>query len=237
MAIEVVNVRKSFQKKDVLRDISLQAMPGEILGLIGPSGAGKTTLERVIIGAINADKGDVFIDGKLVPSMDLLYQIGYMPQSDALYPDLTGYDNLVFFGNLYHMKGKALHERIMELLDFIGLTEDKDKLVTKYSGGMKKRLSFIISLLHNPKYLVLDEPTVGIDPLLRKKIWALFRDLANEQKTLIISTHVMDEAITCDKVALIYEGKLLDHGTVKELKSKTPTNKLEDLFIIGGDRK
>ncbi|MDD3122155.1 MAG: ABC transporter ATP-binding protein [Candidatus Izemoplasmatales bacterium] len=231
MSIEVINVYKSFQKQIVLSNLSVSAFSSEIVGLIGPSGAGKTTLIRLITGAIKADKGKVTIDGTLVPSMKLFANIGFMPQSDALYPDLSGIDNLLFFGRLYGLKGKTLLTRVEFLLKFIDLFEDRNKLVFQYSGGMKKRLSLIIALLHDPSYLILDEPTVGIDPVLRKKIWDYFHELAKIGKTLVISTHVMDEAESCDKCALIYKGKLLAFDTVCNLKLKTKSGKIEELFF------
>jgi len=231
LSIVVHNISKSFQKQTVLFDLSLEARENEIVGLIGPSGAGKTTLIRLITGAIPADKGEIFIDSVLVPKMSLFAQIGFMPQADALYPDLSGLDNLMFFGRLYGLTGKQLMNRAVELLAFIDLLADKDKLVFNYSGGMKKRLSLIIALLHEPPYLILDEPTVGIDPVLRKKIWDYFRVLAKNGKTLVISTHVMDEAESCDKCALIYQGRLLAFDTVSNLKASTKSDRLEELFF------
>jgi len=231
MSIEVLNVYKSFQKQTVLSNLSITASSSEIVGLIGPSGAGKTTLIRLITGAIKPDQGIITIDDTLVPSMELFANIGFMPQSDAVYPDLSGIDNLLFFGRLYGLKGKNLKSRVEYLLKFIDLYEDRNKLVFHYSGGMKKRLSLIIALIHDPRYLILDEPTVGIDPVLRQKIWNYFHELAKLGKTLVISTHVMDEAESCDKCALIYKGKLLAFDTVKNLKLKTKSGKIEELFF------
>ncbi len=231
MSIEVKNVYKSFLKKIVLSDLNIVAEKEQILGVIGPSGAGKTTLIRLITGAIKSDSGEIFIDTVKVPNMKLFSQVGYMPQFDALYPDLSGWDNLLFFGRLYRCKGKKLFERCSKLFHFYDLYEEKDKLVYHYSGGMKKRLSLIIALVHDPQYLILDEPTVGIDPVLRKKIWDDFRDQAKQGKTLIISTHVMDEAEKCDKCALLYKGELLAFDTVEKLKSLTKSNEIEELFF------
>ncbi len=232
MAIKIETVSKSFGTTLILDEISLSASAHEILGLIGPSGAGKTTLIRLVIGSLKLDRGHITMDGLQVPSRKLFSNFGFMPQAEALYSDLSGLDNLKFFGRLYGLKGKQLNDRCLELLDFMNLTEHKHKLVEKYSGGMKKRLSLIIALLHNPDYLILDEPTVGIDPALRKKIWDEFERLSKSGKIVIISTHVMDEALRCDKCALIKQGQVLAYGTVDELLELTDDNNLEELFFI-----
>jgi len=236
MGITIENVAKKFPKVEAIKDLSLKVNSHEIMGLIGPSGSGKTTLIRIVTGALHADRGEVRIDDTKVPDMALFPRLGFMPQSDALYPDLTGYDNLLFFGRLFGLKGERLKARVEEMLGFIGLTEDGNRLVSRYSGGMKKRLSLIIALLHDPEYLLLDEPTVGIDPVLRKKIWDHFRALAEQGKTLVISTHVMDEAEHCDRVALLYRGGILAAGTIPELKAKTSSGQIEELFFaLGGE--
>lgn len=232
MSIQLDHVSKSFNHKLVLNNISLVANSNEILGLIGPSGAGKTTLIRMITGSLKADSGAILMNDTFVPDKKLLQQFGFMPQGEALYNDLSGIDNLRFFGRLYGLKGKELETRCQFLLDFIGLKKDEKKLVDKYSGGMKKRLSLIIALLHNPDYLILDEPTVGIDPALRQKIWQEFEKLSASGKTIIISTHVMDEALKCNKCALIKQGQVLAYGTVNELLATTVGGNLEELFFV-----
>jgi len=231
MKIQISNISKRFGKSIVLENINLNAYAGEILCLLGPSGAGKTTLIRLIIGAVKADTGTIIIDGKRIPNMDSIKTIGYMPQNDAVYNDINGYDNLIFFGRMYGLKNKKLEQRVNETLALVNLTEDKNKLVSNYSGGMKKRLSLAIALLHDPEILILDEPTVGVDPVLRKTIWDEFDLLCAAGKTIIISTHVMDEAAKCQKAALIYEGRLIINDKVETLKSKTKAGNLEDLFF------
>ncbi len=233
MIIEVENVSKSFKKQQVLDAINLSVEENEIFGLIGPSGAGKTTLIRLLIGAISANTGNIKLANYQIPNLKALDNIGYMPQYDALYNDLTGYDNLIFFGGMYHMKRSVLNEKIAEVLELVELEKDAKKKVINYSGGMKKRLSLAVALLHSPTVLILDEPTVGIDPLLRKKIWNEFYKLKETGKTIVITTHVMDEAIKCDRLGLIYNGKIIACDTVEKLLDKTQNHSIEELFLAG----
>lgn len=231
MDIVLSNIRKSFGKKPVLQDISLTAPGGEILCLLGPSGAGKTTLIRLITGGLRADGGTVKIGGTLCPNREIMRHVGLMPQSDAVYPDISGMENLLFFGRLFGLKGKALKERAEELLGRMRLTEDKDKTAAAYSGGMKKRLSLAIALLPDPEVLLLDEPTVGIDPVLRKSIWDIFENLRQSGRTILVSTHVMEEAEKCQKAALLYGGRLIEHDSLSRLLEKTKSGRLEELFF------
>lgn len=235
--IEINNISKSFGKRSVLTNISFQVERGDMLCLLGPSGAGKTTLIRLIMGAIKGDQGEIRIDNRRIPNMEILRRIGFMPQNEALYPDISGRDNLRFFGGLLGLNGKRLTSAIEEMLDFVNLTPDADKLVANYSGGMKKRLSLAVALIHNPDILVLDEPTVGIDPVLRKVIWDEFNRLSRMGKTMIISTHVMDEADRCNRAALIYGGRLIAFGTVEELKKSTKSGFIEELFFTAREVK
>jgi ABC-2 type transport system ATP-binding protein len=235
VAIEIKSVTKSFDRKHtvpVISDISLTVNKGEILGLIGPSGAGKTTLIRLMTGALRADSGEIFINHIKVPSMKLLSHMGNMPQNDAVYLDLTGKENLEFFGGLYKLKGAVLKERVSEVLQLLGLYADKDKLVQNYSGGMKKRLSLAATLIHQPSFLLLDEPTVGIDPILRKTIWDQFYRLRDKGTAIVVTTHVMDEASKCDRTALIYQGKLVADDTPENLMAKTVNGNIEEIFFM-----
>ncbi|MDR2713576.1 MAG: ABC transporter ATP-binding protein [Clostridiales bacterium] len=236
MNIEVTNVSKSFDKKPVIRDLTFTIQSGDIVCLLGPSGAGKTTTIRLLIGAIAADKGEIRFDDIVVPNLKLLQKIGFMPQNDAMYDDLSGEDNLQFFAGLYGMGKNDRAKRIDEVLDLVDLTLDRKKFVRNYSGGMKKRLSLATALLHEPDVLLLDEPTVGIDPVLRRSIWNQFKEIKQSGRTLIVSTHVMEEVTECDKAALIYNGKLINYDTVFNLLAQTKNGKVEDLFFAAAEQ-
>ena len=241
MSIQIEHVNKSFDKKSVIRDVSFNIPTGEMVCLLGPSGSGKTTLIRLLIGAIPADEGNITINGVNVPNFNLLSKIGFMPQNDALYDDLSGENNLKFFADLYGIEKKLAKKRIEEVLTLMDLTVDRKKYVRHYSGGMKKRLSLAIVLLHQPDVLLLDEPTVGIDPVLRKAIWDELQKLSLAGKTILVSTHVMDEVSRCQKVALVYDGRLIEYDTVQNVLAKTDGN-VEQLFFTvkqqheGGER-
>jgi ABC-2 type transport system ATP-binding protein len=234
MLIQVKDVSKAFKKQQVLKNINLSIESDEIFGLIGPSGAGKTTLIRLIIGAIAADTGVITIGERSIPDIRALSDIGYMPQNDALYSDLSGYENLMFFGGMYRLSGAGLRRRAKEVLELVELGDDGGKKVANYSGGMKKRLSLAAALLHGPRLLILDEPTVGIDPILRRKVWDEFRALKEQGKTIIVTTHVMDEAVKCDRLGLIYGGGVIACDTVAALLARTKGNSIEELFFEEG---
>jgi ABC-2 type transport system ATP-binding protein len=236
MEVSMKNVCKSFDKQPVLNNMTLNIHSGEIVCLLGPSGAGKTTTIRLLIGAIAADSGDIKFGDTVVPNLRLLKNIGFMPQNDAMYDDLSGEDNLKFFAELYGLKTKEMASRIDEALRLVDLMADRKKFVKNYSGGMKKRLSLAAALLHRPDVLLFDEPTVGIDPVLRHSIWERFKEIKKEGKTLIVSTHVMDEVYECDKAALIYNGHLIAYDTVDNLLAQTTTGKVEELFFAAAKR-
>ncbi|MBD1383331.1 ABC transporter ATP-binding protein [Metabacillus arenae] len=232
--VSVHHVSKAFGKQQVLKDINLEIMKGEIFGLLGPSGAGKTTLVKQLIGLDMPTSGENFLFQKKMPSLKLIERVGYMAQSDALYGELSAKENLQFFASLYGLKGKKQRERIKEVMEIVQLSEHLNKLVSNYSGGMKRRLSLAAALLHEPEVLILDEPTVGIDPVLRKSIWETFYQLKKKGTTLIVTTHVMDEAEKCDRLGLIRNGMLIAVGSPKELKEKTNSMSIEEAFLIYG---
>lgn len=236
--IVVDQASKSFGKHTVLDRVSLSVGRGEIYGLLGPSGSGKTTLVRLMTGLDVPDCGRVTLLGEPMPKLDILHRIGYMAQSDALYGELTARENLAFFASLYGMKGKRLEQRIQEATELVKLSGELKKPVGLFSGGMKRRLSLAIALMHEPEVLVLDEPTVGIDPVLRKSIWEELSALRWQGVTILVTTHVMDEAEKCDRLAMIREGLVIASGTPNELKQASGSTTMEDAFVAygGGSR-
>lgn len=234
MAISMKNVSKSFQKQSVISDLHLEVEDGVIFGLIGPSGGGKTTIIKMMIGMITADTGTITVLHKKVPNKPLLFDIGYMAQADALYTDLTGLENLRFFGSMYNMHKNKLQERVEYASKLVDLTDALHKRVANYSGGMRRRLSLAIALVQDPPLIILDEPTVGIDPALKKQIWQELVILKNAGKTILVTTHAMDEAEKCDELAMLRSGKIIATGTPTELKERFHTNSLDDVFLQAG---
>ncbi|WP_143317629.1 ABC transporter ATP-binding protein [Clostridium sp. HBUAS56017] len=229
---KVSNVVKKYSYIRILNGINLSVKEGEIIGLIGPSGSGKTTLVKSIMGMEKIQNGEIKVFNEKIPSIDVLNKIGYMAQSDALYEELTGKENLEFFGRLFRLSKGEIEERIEYVSKLVDLEDNLKKRVGNYSGGMKRRLSLAASLIQDPKFLILDEPTVGIDPKLRFSIWKELKELKDRGKTIMITTHVIDEAEKCDRLALMREGKIMSTGSVKELKEKYKVNTVEEIFIL-----
>lgn len=232
--VSICKVSKSFGKQQVLKNINLDILKGEIFGFLGPSGAGKTTLVKELAGLDTPSTGENFIFQQKMPSLKLMERIGYMAQSDALYGELSAKENLQFFSSLYGLNGKQQEARINEVMKIVDLSNDLNKLVNNFSGGMKRRLSLAAALLHEPELLILDEPTVGIDPVLRKSIWDSFYELKRKGTTIIVTTHVMDEAEKCDRLGMIRNGELIAVGSPEELKNNTNATSIEDAFLIYG---
>jgi ABC-2 type transport system ATP-binding protein len=230
------DVSKSFGKRLVLNQINLTVESGEIFGLIGPSGSGKTTLVKIIVGMDSPNQGDVQVLNTAVPNLKLLQRIGYMAQADALYSDLTGVENLAFFASLFKLKKEEQKKRIAYAAQLVNLTDDLKKKVQNYSGGMKRRLSLAVALIQDPEILILDEPTVGIDPELRRSIWAELYRLKNEGKTILVTTHVMDEAEKCDRLAMVRDGQIITSGSPAELKNQFGITSLEEVFLTAGGK-
>jgi len=215
--IEIESLGKRYGRIDALKSVTLAVHEGEIFGLLGPNGAGKTTLIRMLTGSTRPTAGVVKVFGldPVRESQAVRHQIGYMPQAPALYEDLSPRDNIRFFGEAHDVK--ELDQRITELLDFSNLRSRERDPVYTFSGGMKQRVSLACALVHQPRVLLLDEPTAGVDPRLRAEFWKHFRQLARNGATLLISTHQMDEALFCDRLAILSQGSLLACDTPKNL--------------------
>lgn len=233
-AIVLSKINKFYGEQQVLKDIDLEVPHGQIFGLLGPSGCGKTTIVKIIVGILEATSGQAYVLEQPMPKLNVMNQIGYMSQADALYNTLTAAENLHFFGSIYGMSKAEVNKRAVEVMELVSLGDDLDKPVNAYSGGMKRRLSLAIAILHNPPLLVLDEPTVGIDPLLRQSIWKELNNLADQGVSILLTTHVMDEADKCHQLAMMREGRLIAAGTSHELQSRIGASDIEAAFIYYG---
>lgn len=229
--IKIEKLSKSFGEQKVLDKIDFNLESGEIVGLIGPSGSGKSTLIKTMLGMEKADEGEALILNYKMPKREILSNIGYMAQSDALYEMLTGYENLEFFGKMKGVPSDKLKKEIEYIAEIVDLTDDLKKLVSKYSGGMKRRLSLAIALIGSPELLILDEPTVGIDPSLRKNIWKELFKQRDSGVGILVTTHVMDEAELTDKVGLLLNGDIIDFDTPQQLKVKNNVKTIEEVFL------
>jgi ABC-2 type transport system ATP-binding protein len=218
--LECEGLHKSYGDREAVKGVGFSIAPRESYGLLGPNGAGKTTTISMVCGLLERDSGDVSVDGRKldVASTAVKSSIGYVPQDLAIYPDLNARENLSFFGHLYGLGGKDLSVRMDEVLEITGLADRADDRTDKYSGGMKRRLNIGIALLHRPKLLVLDEPTVGVDPQSRNAILSSVEQLSGEGMAVLYTTHYMEEAERlCDRVGIIDEGEIKAEGTRREL--------------------
>lgn len=233
--IQVTGVSKSYSKKQILNQIDFSTQSGQIYGMIGPSGSGKTTFIKMLVGMEKPDAGHVQVLNTPMPNLTILQKIGYMAQSDALYPTLTGKENLQFFAAVFKLSKSEQKERIAYTAKLVNLEADLNKKVATYSGGMKRRLSLAIALIQNPEILILDEPTVGIDPELRQQIWQeLLRLKEQEGKTILVTTHVMDEADRCDFISMLRDGQIIAHGSPEDLKKEFHAKSLDEVFLLAG---
>lgn len=226
-AIDIDNAVKSFGPIKALDGVTLRVRKGEIYGLLGPNGSGKTTLIRMVVGLIAPDLGTVTVLGHRIPDVALLSQIGYMTQQAALYPDISVQENVQFFAAI----NGAAEANIAEALKTVQLYDRRTSVVSTLSGGMRTRCSLACALVHKPSLLLLDEPTVGVDPQLRVQFWEYFRQLAAGGTTILVSSHVMDEAERCQRLGLILFGKLLTEGTPDEVRQKAGVTNLENAFL------
>jgi ABC-2 type transport system ATP-binding protein len=214
-----------------LDKINLDLPSGKIIGFIGPSGAGKTTLIRTIVGRLKVNSGSVDVLSKPAGSASLRSEMSYMTQELSVYPDLTVKENLKYFVRMLNQPKSQHDTTINDVLRSVDLTEKSNSLVGKLSSGQKQRVSLAVALIGKPKLMVLDEPTVGLDPVLRENLWRLFAELADSGVTLIVSSHSMDEATRCDDLVLIRDGKVIAHDTPAELRRKTDTKTIRQSFL------
>ncbi len=217
--IKAENLKKRYGNIVALDDVSFEVDKGETFGLLGPNGAGKTTTIQVLCGLLKLDGGAVELDGKRDPSVvEVRLSLGVVPQALAIYEELSAEENLRFFGRMYGLSGRKLKERLRSCLELAGLRKRSKERVSKYSGGMKRRLNMVCSFLHEPPLLLLDEPTVGVDPQSRNLIFDTIEDMKKQGRTIIYTTHYMEEAQRlCDRVAILDHGRILDMDSVENL--------------------
>jgi ABC-2 type transport system ATP-binding protein len=214
--------------RPVLAEITFSVPAGQIVGLLGPSGCGKSTLIRAVVGAQRIESGDVRVLGEAAGSALTRRSVGYVTQASSVYPDLTVRQNLRYFASL----SAADDEAVERALDDVGLRDRADALARDLAGGQRTRVSLAAALLADPDVYLLDEPTVGLDPVLRRDLWKLFARLAADGRTLLVSSHVMDEAGRCDRVLLMREGRIIADATPQELRRQTGQDDLEQAFLV-----
>jgi ABC-2 type transport system ATP-binding protein len=239
-AITISNLTKRFGTITAVDGLNLEVGWGEIFGLLGPNGAGKTTTVNILSTLLAPDEGHALVGGHdVVKEPKKVWDIiGLCPQQPAFYQFLTGRENIELFGQLHSMPKQLLKERTDFLLKKIGLEEDASRRAGQYSGGMVRRVSTIMALIHDPKVALLDEPTVAMDPVSRRAVWEFIRELRSQDKCVILTTHYMEEAAElCDRVGIIDQGKLIDLGPPKELVEKYGVVNLEDVFVQRTGRK
>ncbi len=230
-AVRTDKLRKEFDGLVAVDDLNLRIRKGVLYGMIGPNGSGKTTTIKMLMGIQRPTKGSGEILGECAPVKAAVAKVGYMPQEMAVYYDLSIHENLQLFAELYSVSKEEFAKREKELLDMIDLAGRKDSAVSTLSGGMRHRVSLACTLIHDPEILFLDEPTVGVDPELRAGFWDYFSKLKSKGKTIIMTTHYMDEAVRCDIVGMMRGGRLIAEGTPADLMAATSTKNLEEAFL------
>jgi ABC-2 type transport system ATP-binding protein len=218
-------------KVKAIQGIDLELPAGKMVGIIGPSGAGKTTLSRSIVGRVKLTEGSIEVFGAPTGSADLRHHVSYMPQGLSVYPDLTVAENMAYFAKMFGIKRKDVKSVVTDVLKTVELSDKAGALVADLSGGQKQRVSLAAALIGSPRLMVLDEPTVGLDPVLRDRLWKLFASLASKGTSLIITSHSMDEAERCDDLVLVRNGKVIAHASPAELKKQTGTKTVEESFL------
>jgi ABC-2 type transport system ATP-binding protein len=230
-------VIKTFGAVRAVDNVSLRIHAGEIFGLIGPNGSGKTTLIRLLLGLLRPTSGVIRVLDRRVPDQRVASSLGYMTQASALYSELSVRENLAFFGALYGLHGRALRDRIRSVIELVDLADRARAPIQTLSGGMRQRVSLACSLVHQPRLLVLDEPTVGIDPELRYAFWDYFAQLSRQGVTMVISTHHLDEAARCHRLGLLRSGQLLAVDTPDGLRQQSGAEDFEHAFLYFADRR
>ena len=226
-------LRKEFGELVAVESLDLTIRRGEVFGLLGPNGSGKTTTIRMLCGLLVPTSGDATVVGFdiLTQSEQLRRNIGYMSQRYGLYDELTVYENIRFYASVYGLRGEVRESRIRELMEDLGLTPRRDQMAGTLSGGWKQRLALASATAHEPQMLFLDEPTAGVDPAARRRFWQITYDLAKAGTTILVTTHYMDEAARCERVALLSRGHLIALGTPGEVSKQFGQHDLEDVFI------
>lgn len=233
-AIVIDNLTKKFEDVTAVDGLSLRVEKGKLFGLLGPNGAGKTTTVNVLSCLLKPTSGSISVRGYDVEKNpnEVRKLIGVCPQDTAVFSYLTGRENVELFGNLHAMTKEELKKRADELLDKMGLASDANRRVGKYSGGMRRRINLIMAVVHDPEIAFLDEPTVGMDPQSRRAVWDFIKEFKKQNKTVVLTTHYMEEAEElCDRVGIVDCGKLIALGTPRQLKAKFEAKNLEEVFI------
>ena len=234
MFLSVKNLSYGVKSKVILKEVNIEVKKGQIVGLLGPSGSGKTSLLKHIVGTLPSH-GNIILNKKEVPFPGMYREVGYMLQSDALYEDLSCINNLLFFGRILGVEN--VKEKAEEIINLCELSNAKKTIVKNMSGGMKRRLSLAIALINDPSFLILDEPTVGIDPVLREKFWIFFRKIRKERNAaIIVTTHIMSDAEECDNLYILSDGIIVASGTDKELKKIANTESMDKAYTILSQR-
>lgn len=230
-AVEIRSLRKSFGKVKALDGLDLDIETGQVFGIIGPNGSGKTTAIRILCGLLKADGGGATVFGHEAGSRKYLPRIGYMPQEAALYEDLTMEESLKLFARVHGISKREFKENEKKVLEMVDLYDRRDFLISELSGGQKHRISLAASMIHSPDLLFLDEPTVGVDPPLRARFWNTFNELKRSGVTIVMSTHYMDEAKNCDRIAMMRMGRVITQGSPDLIMRRTKTENLENAFL------
>jgi ABC-2 type transport system ATP-binding protein len=233
-AITIDNLKKSFGDVHAVNGLDLEIKEGELFGLLGPNGAGKTTAINIMVGLQDPTDGSVNVAGFDITKQPkkVHERIGMCPQEMAVFPFLTGRENVEFYGGLHAMSKHDIKKSVSEFLDKVNLSEDADRKVKEYSGGMKRRISLISALIFDPDIAFLDEPSVGLDPASRRAVWDFIKGLKKENKTIILTTHYMEEAeYLCDRIGIIEKGNLIALGTPEDLMKENNAKNLEEVFL------